>query len=485
MVKYTINRESFNDSFNIKSKNGFQHTRGKLVNLFPFATDVTGLKDAVYDFNSFRGFIGDFIRRSKSISLITYPDKEKILSHIYNSDNIIINDKSAFSDILDSFLFDENDNMFLFNKEVLPFLSYKANNQKVKNIGEYIFNIFYDDEVGEIIRNLNDSKDNNVFYQLVLSIIKEIGQTKLTKISKDRTYKGKLRDNIFSQFKKDLRVLSIEENDFVYNIDKLFKHYFFLYITNLSIELNHFFNKSEKSTVEMTLHWEKLAPSRSGLQFGYPIFDKAIEDMFVHSNCIEMLNCITGSEWTNTLFTYVEISEQCENMSEEEESSFALAIRDIIDIYRNYISSLSNNKVIWSEYYLNNKEFNEKFESLSNIRELFSLIRYQFMHSGRKSVCPSFKKWFYTFCKSNMIKSRGKYGNSIGIDQETLLLFTKLSIGSTGEDKILLKRLWKEFALRGLHFDNKSKKEMVSFYQSINLLEKKSDSGDAQYVKKI
>ena len=33
--------------------------------------------------------------------------------------------------------------------------------------------------------------------------------------------------------------------------------------------------------------------------------------------------------------------------------------------------------------------------------------------------------------------------------------------------------------------DNQSKAEVMQYYEKLNLIEKKSDSGDAQYVKRI
>ena len=64
-----------------------------------------------------------------------------------------------------------------------------------------------------------------------------------------------------------------------------------------------------------------------------------------------------------------------------------------------------------------------------------------------------------------------------------MLFFTKICIGE--KEKIRLKKLWEELESRGLIFDEKSKMEIVKLFERINLLEKKSDSGDAQYVKSI
>jgi DNA phosphorothioation-dependent restriction protein DptG len=58
---------------------------------------------------------------------------------------------------------------------------------------------------------------------------------------------------------------------------------------------------------------------------------------------------------------------------------------------------------------------------------------------------------------------------------------TRVCIGS--EDKIRLKILWDKLKDRGIVFDETTKLEITKLFEKINLIEKKSDSGDAQYVK--
>ena len=48
-----------------------------------------------------------------------------------------------------------------------------------------------------------------------------------------------------------------------------------------------------------------------------------------------------------------------------------------------------------------------------------------------------------------------------------------------------LNDVFSEFECRGVFLDNHSKDEVMRYYEKLNLIEKKSDSGDAQYVKRI
>ena len=45
--------------------------------------------------------------------------------------------------------------------------------------------------------------------------------------------------------------------------------------------------------------------------------------------------------------------------------------------------------------------------------------------------------------------------------------------------------VFNEFEARGIFLDDISKDQVAEYYEKLNLIEKKSDSGDAKYVKRI
>ena len=67
--------------------------------------------------------------------------------------------------------------------------------------------------------------------------------------------------------------------------------------------------------------------------------------------------------------------------------------------------------------------------------------------------------------------------------EDDIILITKICINNKGRMK--LNKLFDEFELRGIFFDRNSKAKIVLLYEKLNLLEKKSDSGDAQYVRSV
>ena len=71
----------------------------------------------------------------------------------------------------------------------------------------------------------------------------------------------------------------------------------------------------------------------------------------------------------------------------------------------------------------------------------------------------------------------------LNLSEETLIFLTKVCIKD--QEKMRLNDVFSEFERRGVFLDNHSKDEVMRYYEKLNLIEKKSDSGDAQYVKRI
>ena len=68
------------------------------------------------------------------------------------------------------------------------------------------------------------------------------------------------------------------------------------------------------------------------------------------------------------------------------------------------------------------------------------------------------------------------------MNEERIILLTKVILK---EERMKLNDLIKGFELRGVYFDNTSREALILFYDKLGLIEKKSDSGDAKYVKGI
>lgn len=100
----------------------------------------------------------------------------------------------------------------------------------------------------------------------------------------------------------------------------------------------------------------------------------------------------------------------------------------------------------------------------------------------RGSRYNSYAKFFEKLALG-FLKNRGRSGRVLNISEELLIFLTKICIKD--KEQIRLVDLFSEFERRGVFLDNSSKNAVSEYYEKLNVIEKKSDSGDAKYVRKI
>ena len=117
------------------------------------------------------------------------------------------------------------------------------------------------------------------------------------------------------------------------------------------------------------------------------------------------------------------------------------------------------------------------------IRHLFASVQAQFLNTDRKRANQFYVEKFKAFCKERWLKNRKKAGLVLNLTERDIIFLTKLCIRD--REKIRLNELFNAYEDRGIYLDNTSKGELQGFFTKLNLIDKKSDSGDAQYVKRI
>ena len=71
----------------------------------------------------------------------------------------------------------------------------------------------------------------------------------------------------------------------------------------------------------------------------------------------------------------------------------------------------------------------------------------------------------------------------LNLTEDLLITLTILVIGE--QNQIKLNDLFTGLEERGVYLDSASRQQVIQFYEKLNLIEKKSDSGDSMYVKRI
>ena len=159
-----------------------------------------------------------------------------------------------------------------------------------------------------------------------------------------------------------------------------------------------------------------------------------------------------------------------------DENELNTQLVNLIEVYKNQIKD-----VAWDQFKFISRDSN--VNGFEKVYELFSIVRYQFEKSGRSKLNESYYNWYLKFLQNNFAKRRGQLGFNLNMTEEDIILITKVCIKD--KEKIKLNTLINEFEKRGIFFDRESHKKIIQLYEKLNLLEKKSDSGDAQYVKAV
>lgn len=124
----------------------------------------------------------------------------------------------------------------------------------------------------------------------------------------------------------------------------------------------------------------------------------------------------------------------------------------------------------------------ENIEAAFDLLQAAALEQFKDEKTERRGVNKNYVKELESQICSEFIKSRGRAGRVLMLNQDQLLLLTNLSIGMN--EKLRLHELMTEFEQRGFYLDNQSRQALVSFYERMGNVERMSDSGDAVYVRK-
>lgn len=245
------------------------------------------------------------------------------------------------------------------------------------------------------------------------------------------------------------------------------------YVSQLAVKLSKF-EKGKKNEIEkiyITMCEEVVTKVRLGYEYGWKYVKDKISQMFSHSVVMELLSHNVDDEHMDYIDFFARFN------GAEDDEKVSNEIRDIREKYMKWIP-LDYSKC------KHNSEKDSSCKTSTEIKKLFETIDFQFINGTRKGHYNGYNKRFIEFVQKNFGKSRGVLGYTLSVYENDIVMFTRIILkGNNGNIK--LDRLFKEFEKRGLLFDRESKKKIVDLYEKMNFLEKRSDSGDAQYVKYI
>ncbi len=267
-------------------------------------------------------------------------------------------------------------------------------------------------------------------------------------------------------FNKDLKSLSLNKHYFKQNIEKFFDLYLFLYSSQLALNLipnRNALTKPEAKELYFILTHEKASTERTKIvEQGYTHLFNSVKYIFPY---MSLLTSISNSTGLNDLRLYELIGLiGTDDRAVKAVDAFSMKFREA--------------KKLNAEEHIVSENIEESLDTLLN------LAFDQFKENcivDRKRAFTQYESAFKRQISKEFTINRRRAGNVLVLDQDMVLFLTNVIIGKNG--KIRFQRLLEEFKNRGICFDIRSQNELIILFERVGNIERKSDSGDAVYVK--
>ena len=375
-----------------------------------------------------------------------------------NSIDIDEEDSYFFNKLIKEYIFDDKKNLKIISPYL--FLYLPLSNQKNSRVGEQKIARFFRDVFCKDNEGLKEFFAQKESEHIIINLILEnIYQFKEEEIKIEYV---SIFDNIVNLFNDDINFALNHPKFLINNISKIFAYYFFFYFCQFILKIcKDFEADNEIIPVYYLLDWEKSGRNRKAILLGYNDLNRQVKGLFPRLSVIDQLNTFLNE---NSLLL-PELYDKFNNLDDESKENFLYYLKQWILDYREIMDF-------------------EEIELQDDFKELVTILINSLNdpeHGIKPEVKARFSLHLEAIAKSYFLKSRGSHGFALNIERDMLYVITALCV----KNKITTKDLFKEYEKRGLFFDSKSKDFIVEYLTNLNLIEKKSDSGDVRYVRPI
>lgn len=462
--------DTLNDIFS-KLRN---HRTGNVAEILPFIAS----RSRPLIRGRFYQVFGEYVRNICKLNLKKPKGKmnevHSYLDELYHSLLEEINfqsseDKNNFLRFIKSFLFNENT-----IKPIHPYLynymtTEKTYQNEMSKYGEFLYDILIGSDQ-DMKRIFNNKNTEDLLTEIILS---KMDFVRPVTSNKKSTYQN-LLPVLSKIYKEDVLYLSNHKSYFLTSFPLLTHFYVFMYTCQLILKFEQYtsadFNKL--NLFYFALDWESVSGRREAATGpgSFRVIKEQSANLFPHVHAMSHLSHNTSNKQTDDLFqfqTYPEL--------------FALATNDNPAVKRNFLKTINEWIVNYSqlEWIKNTVNVNSQNTSLEQaFKELQGALRQGMSKVARERYGAHVEH----LGSGQFIKSRGSLGFVFNLTHEFILLLTAVSVKNK---RIPLSNLFEEYERRGITLDWRSKNEIIQYLDNLNFIDKKSDSGDAQYVKPI
>ncbi len=466
-MSFVLDREIMKKSFMMGDEgNRFTHNAAKKIKLFPFVTNNNALV-----IRSLSNVIGEWLRIVKKQKYQSQQMEDLINSII---DHIEVDDenKETLFHMIKELYWDENNQIRPNSIDSMIYIPISDPGEE--KMAQYLYSVLNANDCLQDIVDRAMEKSSRQANVLEKAVVETLREGCVETEPKEPFFT--LHTAVGDLFAEDLRFVMENPSRTKEYLVELLEFYYFFYTSQACLLLDQFEfgNRREVKPLYFRLDWEKTNKARDCYKCGWIRLQPAMNNLFYHAITLDILNQNASDQRYDYIgIKAMEAEEDAEHMAEQ--------IRGVTELYRNAIMAIS--QTAECEKFNQIVKHGELGLVFSEVRYLYDSVKVQFEYSGRGRASDGYVEKFSAFCHDNFLKRRGQSGMMLTITEERLIFLTKLAIKD--QDQMSLNDVFEQFQKRGVYFDAPSKEEITKFYSKLNLIDKKSDSGDAQYVKRF
>ena len=262
-------------------------------------------------------------------------------------------------------------------------------------------------------------------------------------------------------FCKDIKLLSDHPGYLIQNLEQFLRLYGYLYTAQLSLNINSLVSEPISRPLYFIMENETASLERTDLvRNGHQRVSKNIELIFPYLTMAETLQEVSAGGIRIPLWEFAS-----QLVSSDVPSLKTYAKEFALDRKLNIaFEEMNETPHYWLEALLEISTM--QFEK----GQTRSAAQGKFIRATEVELCNTF------------VRSRGRVGKILVMNQDYLTLLTNLAIGEN--QRLRFSDLLTEFEARGVYFDKKTQQALIKFYERVGNVERMSDSGDAVYVRK-
>lgn len=463
-----------------KIEDNFQTGKQKLL---PFTLNpITG---CVYDGTcGLNGVAGEFYRIQNQLNVkpIYSPiDTEEVLRKELNSKfKMPADDIERFIKVFNDVMF-ENDTLNVIDLSFFSFVPMKyfdKGHEKDTRYDKYRTGqpkiADYYASIAENIQVQFETKEKDLFCEVVNECLQ-----------KDSFGATAKRDNYYvlpfikNQFAEDVKWLLKQNNNVIVKYLPLMLYFYASYSLMQTLmfmnKANWQYSTDKPRPITFMLSSECASEGQAAVKRGWSATDHLPETFLnklsAYAQTLDILNCMFEDE--EELMTFQGILERFSEMEFTDEAKGIC--ENVLNTYQDYKYDLLDGREKEPKPIADKKEIN-----INSYLEFVELLLDRCLTYQSKEY-PRMKVALYSLVKIKLFEKRRDY--SVLVLDEEMLLFLVAMMAK--DDRIRMEDLYKRFRDYGIDFSFQTKNAISDYLLKLNLLERKSDSGEAQYVRVV